>query len=220
MWCEWGYHRLPTGVAFLAFETWSLSAEAVLGDVERAVSGDHRGSALNIGPRRLRVRGDRRLYWTRDPEVKVNSWGSPRSRIQVLPVLCAVLCVGYGCGKSGPTSPSSPTANGLSGRWTGIGSDSSGAGTLTLVLQQQGDSVTGTVSAGGSQGTSGGTFQGTVNGSTLAFTIGLAAPTNGGCATSVSGNGTISTTQIQGTYAGSSTCFGTINDGTLSLERR
>src|SRR4051812_24192105 len=58
-----------------------------------------------------------------------------------------VLTTAYGCGSPGsptPVPPSTLTLN-ISGNWAGTGADSSGGGQVTLSLNQNGTSVTGTM---------------------------------------------------------------------------
>jgi hypothetical protein len=154
-------------------------------------------------------------------------------RLVVLAVAALTVSV-VGCTsgttESNPGTPSTDPLN-LAGTWTGSASDSSGGGTMTWTLQQNGGSLSGTVTAnatdpGGLPVTGRGTVTGAVSGS--AFTFALTIP-NGGfdgaftaCTTSTSGTGTATSITLTGTYSGTTTCNAnqTIATGQFTLNKQ
>jgi hypothetical protein len=130
-----------------------------------------------------------------------------------------------GCGGDSPApSPSPPS--GLGGTWTGAVSDSSGPGQMSWMLSESGGTISGAVtitdavSGYGGQGT----ISGTVEASAINFTITIAAggfdaPFNT-CSAQITGSATLDGSTITGTYSGSNSCNGTVNEGQLSLTRQ
>ncbi len=122
-----------------------------------------------------------------------------------------------------PTKPSTatptPTTVNATGTWSGpYNSSAFGAQSVTLILQQNGTSLTGTYSS-----TTGalGSISGTVSGNTANVTITI---TTQGCSGSVDGTGIIDVPQAGSAtmnfqYSGSSTCGGQEN-GTGNLTRK
>jgi hypothetical protein len=154
-------------------------------------------------------------------------------RVPALVVLALTFLIGActsGTTESSPGAPSSDALN-LAGSWSGAASDTTGAGTMTWVLQQNGGSLSGTVTATASDPTGQtvtghGTLTGAVSGS--AFTFAATVPPGGfdgsyaSCTTSISGTGTATASALTGTYSGSSTCNvnQTIATGTFTLNKQ
>ena len=97
---------------------------------------------------------------------------------------------------------------------------------MTWQLTQSGTSISGTMSMTdtSTKVTGRGTVSGTVSGSSLQFTVsvlagGFDSPYNT-CSASVSGNATISSASVTGTYGGSSSCSGAITSGQLTLNKQ
>jgi hypothetical protein len=99
---------------------------------------------------------------------------------------------------------------------------------MSWQITQNGNSFSGPMTANdSSQGVTGrGTVSGTVSGSSLQFS--MTVPVGGfdgaytGCTSTVSGNGTVSSSSINGTYAGTTTCppGNAISGGTLALNKQ
>jgi hypothetical protein len=96
---------------------------------------------------------------------------------------------------------------------------------MTWQLTQSGGTINGTVTmTDTATGLSGrGSISGTLSGSTLRFTLnipagGFDAP-YGACTSEVSGDAQVSGTTMTGSYAGSSSCAGTIASGQLTLNK-
>jgi hypothetical protein len=117
------------------------------------------------------------------------------------------------------------TALDLTGNWAGSATDTTGFGDVRWHLEHTGGTVTGQMDlVDRGAGIAGhGRVDGTVVQQRLQFTLVIAA---GGfdapwdrCETTVHGEATVGATSISGTYAGSSTCGGTIYGGQLVLRR-
>ena len=115
----------------------------------------------------------------------------------------------------------------LTGTWSGPANDSSGPGQMTWQVTRSGTSISGDDVHDrhtSTKVTGRGTVSGTVSGSSLQFTVSVLA---GGfdspystCSASVSGNATISSASVTGTYDGSSSCSGAIASGQLTLNKQ
>jgi hypothetical protein len=133
---------------------------------------------------------------------------------------------------STPAPPTRPTTAGLSGTWSGTGSDSFSAERVLWVLAQSDSTITGNVELAPVDPTDGscaschklrkGTVTGTFDGSTL--TIRMIFPTGGDvptpiCATELTATGSVTGDQLTGTYTGTDTCEGFYANGQLALTR-
>lgn len=114
----------------------------------------------------------------------------------------------------------------LTGTWSGNASDSSGPATMKWVLTQIGTDVLGTMTASTPSGAIvfNGAFGGTVLG--LSFTFNIDIPRGGIpalplCSATVTGSSSsVTTTLIQGIYAGSNSCTGSFSNGTFTLVKQ
>jgi hypothetical protein len=158
----------------------------------------------------------------------------------VLVFLAAVaMTCAFGC-REAPTAPGiglmPPPAQstGLSGTWTGTGSDNQGEETVSLTMTQAGANVSGTVvtravnPADGSCGSCHkdkiGTFTGTISGTDLSLNLTFpsgsdAAPTPI-CSVAMTIAASISSKdRITGAYTGADSCEGPFTGGTVSIAR-
>ena len=143
-------------------------------------------------------------------------------------IVSSLACSGGSSGSS-PTQPSSTSPSSVTGTWTGTADDSSGPGQMTWQITQSGSSFSGTLTltlrtATNTTVTARGTASGTVSGASIQFSMAVLA---GGfdspfesCAVNVSGSGSVTSTAITGTYAGSSSCGGGISSGQLTLNKQ
>ena len=136
-------------------------------------------------------------------------------------LLGGFLLLAWGCSSSVSPTPSLD----LTGTFVGSASDSTGSATLTLVLAQSGNSISGTAAGVSSQGLqSRGTVSGTLAGTTLTFT--LTVPVGGystplqTCSATVQGSAQVSASAIEGTYSGTHTCLGPVSNGQFALRRQ
>ncbi len=139
---------------------------------------------------------------------------------------------------SSPTTPTTPTTVSFAGTWVGTATDSSGSmmgsglgnsATMTMVVAQNGNQVTGTMSFAGLMMTPSQampTMSGTVSGTTMTFTMTMPAtsmptPFNA-CSASANGTMTLNTagTSMTGTYSGSSSCIGGFSNGQITMTRQ
>jgi len=154
-------------------------------------------------------------------------------RFPALVVLALTVLIGACTSGTTESSPGAPTTDplNLAGTWNGAASDTTGAGTMTWSIQQNGASLTGTVTAtatdpNGQTVIGRGTLTGAVSGS--AFTFAATVPPGGfdgsyaGCTTSFSGSGTATSSTLIGTYTGNSTCNvnQTIATGNFTLNKQ
>ena len=100
----------------------------------------------------------------------------------------------------------------MSGQWSGPESDSAGTGTITLYLQQDGGTVTGTGTVAEDKVRTG-LFAGTLSASTLSFNFNY----GGNCVRMLSGTMSSTGDSMSGTFSGSDSCGGTITNGQISL---
>ena len=122
-------------------------------------------------------------------------------------LLLLTTLVSCGGGGGGDSTPPPPVSVNATGTWHGsYNSTVSGAQTMTLNIQQNGDALTGTYSS--STGATG-SISGSVSGSTASGIITVTTP---GCAGNFDGTGIIDTQTNPNTmsfqYNGSSTCGG------------
>ncbi|MFN7984993.1 MAG: hypothetical protein U0Q11_24380 [Vicinamibacterales bacterium] len=132
-----------------------------------------------------------------------------------------------------PTPTSEPSSTGITGRWTGTGSDSFSPELVTLVVNQSGSAITGTAELNAVNPTDGscgschkvkrGSFSGTVTGDAVTLTISFPA---GGdvptpiCATEFNASGTLAGGRLTATYAGTDTCEGIYANGRIDLTQQ
>jgi hypothetical protein len=149
-----------------------------------------------------------------------------RARATVLAFVAVGACTGADGGTGGPTPPSPSTATvTLDGTWTGPASDSSGSGAMSWQLSQTGASFSGPMTmVDTATGVTGrGSVSGTASGSSIRFSISIPA---GGfdspfdsCSANVSGEGQATSSAITGTYAGSSSCSGSLTSGQFTVNK-
>lgn len=128
-----------------------------------------------------------------------------------------------GCSHA-PTAPGAAPVD-VTGTWAGSAADTTGFGEFLWAVTQTGGTFAGRVDV--TDRSAGITGRGSVHGSvldgTLQFTITI--PSGGfdqpfeACSTTVSGEATISSSSLSGTYAGSSSCSGKIYAGQFVLRR-
>jgi hypothetical protein len=121
----------------------------------------------------------------------------------------------------------------LTGTWSGTGTDSQGATSVTWTLTQSGDSVSGTVrtqavdpndgSCNSCHRNKSGTVTGTITGTSVSEGLFFAAGADGDptpiCSQTLDGSASRSNDgRIVGTYSGADTCEGQLANGTLSLD--
>jgi hypothetical protein len=132
-----------------------------------------------------------------------------------------------------PVSPPSvPAPAGLSGTWTGTGSDSFSPELVTLVLTQSGTALSGTAEINAVDPTDGtcgschkvkrGTLTGTLSAGTV--TISIKFPAGGDvpapiCDADFNATATLADRRMTGTYTGTDTCEGVYSDGVIELAR-
>lgn len=128
-----------------------------------------------------------------------------------------------GCSRA-PTAPGTVAID-VTGTWAGSASDNTGFGEFLWQVTQSGGTFTGRIDiTDRSTGTGGqGTVQGSVLDGALQFTIsvpsgGFAAPFDT-CSTTVTGEATVASSSLSGTYAGASSCSGKIYAGQFVLRR-
>ena len=142
-------------------------------------------------------------------------------------IVASLACRG---GSSTPTQPSGASSSNVTGTWSGSASDSSGPGQMTWQITQSGSSFSGPLTMTMTTAdtlmvvTARGTVSGTLSGASIQFSIAVLA---GGfdspfsaCTANVSGSGSTSSTEITGTYTGSSSCGGAITSGQLALNKQ
>jgi hypothetical protein len=154
-------------------------------------------------------------------------------------VFAAVLLASFAaaCGGNASMSPSAASTS-VAGVWAGSGSDSSSSmgansmmgqadmGTMTWQLTQNGSTVSGPMSFGGSgmQGRMPGAFLGTMSGDDMTFTMDMPTSTmmSSGCASRATGTAHVNRTTMTmtGTYSGSNSCSGAFTSGQMSMNRR
>jgi len=167
-----------------------------------------------------------------------------QNRITVMKTLLAValLLSLAACGSS-PTAPvvaapvvitpAVPSAANLTGTWTGTGTDAQGAETFKWTVIQDGDRLTGSAvldSANPTDGSCGschkqkqGTLTGTLSNGALELTLDF--PEGGSDITPLCGitmhatSTDIAAGRITASYTGTTTCEGSITDGTLTVAR-
>jgi hypothetical protein len=133
---------------------------------------------------------------------------------------------------STPAPPPQPTTTGLSGTWSGSGSDSFSAERVTWILAQSDSTITGSVELAPVDPADGscaschklrrGTVAGTLDGSAL--TLRMNFPQGGDvptpiCATDLTAHAVVAGDQLTGTYTGTDTCEGFYANGQLALTR-
>ena len=144
-------------------------------------------------------------------------------------LLVAVFVVLSACGggSSNPGGPSpSPSLN-VAGTWTGPGSDSSGPGTFTWILNQNGNNVSGTARVSTQLGTvtGNGTISGTIVSGSMNWTIniprgGITAPYQN-CTDIATGTTTsLTSSRMVLSYAGTNSCTGNYVNGTETLTKQ
>ncbi len=140
------------------------------------------------------------------------------------------------CGGS-DSSPAAPAPLVLSGAWTGTSLDPQGSATMTLMLTQIGNAVSGSAvmkaindptvprnECAACHKNKPGTVSGTLSGATLALTMffpdGDKDDVTPACSFSIDGKALSATaSSITGTYAGGDSCEGAFADGALRLSR-
>ncbi len=163
--------------------------------------------------------------------------------MKVLPLALLAALLASACGgSSSPAAPSAPPSTGnvssMTGSWTGTSADSTGPEKMSWTVNQDGSTMTGTMSlADTGRGMMGnGTMRGTVNGGTVSFHMDV--PDGGfsgmmsSCSMSVDGQATLSSDghTMTGTYSGSMSgmmsggmmgrpCGGTMSNGHFTLTR-
>jgi hypothetical protein len=131
------------------------------------------------------------------------------------------------------TTPAAPSAANLTGTWTGTGIDAQGAETFKWTVTQEGDRLTGSAvldSANPNDGSCGschkqkhGTLAGTLSNGALALTLDF--PEGGSDITPLCGitmhatASDIAAGRITASYTGTTTCEGSITDGTFTVTR-
>jgi hypothetical protein len=142
-------------------------------------------------------------------------------------------------GNNSVSNPATPTpVASFAGTWVGTATDSTGSmmgsglgnlATMTWVLAQSGNQVTGTISFAGLTQTpsqAAPTVSGAVSGNTMTFTATMPAssmpPPNLACSASANGTLTMNTprTSMAGTYSGTSSCLGGFANGQITLRRQ
>ena len=110
-----------------------------------------------------------------------------------------------------------PTAD-VSGSWTGPGSDNSGPGSLTFVLSQDGNQVTGTftATAAGTGISIYGSITGTVKNSEF---TGSVSGSYSSCTVSATFSASVSGVGMTGMYHGNNSCTGPVTNGSFNLTR-
>ncbi len=168
-----------------------------------------------------------------------------RVRTKFTSVMIVALLAAAGCGGTSapmsmnPVGPgrSSPPVASVTGTWMGTASDSTGtmmgAGMsasmmsgMTWQITQTGNTFTAVGQFAGNTSHMGGaamTLTGTINGTTVTFTMTMPGGMMSGTCTAVA-TGTLDInalmTQMHGTYAGSNSCMGPFDHGTMSLVRQ
>ena len=148
-------------------------------------------------------------------------------RLSVLAIVVAGFAT-VACGGT-TTSPTSPSAQTMSGSWVGRTSDSSGsmmgAGLTSAqwAVMQSGTSFSGTMQFPGYMMGGTMTVTGTVNGRTGTFTMTMPVGSMmmAGCTATASGTFDMDDmmTQMQGTYSGTNSCTGAFDHGQMSMHR-
>ena len=140
-------------------------------------------------------------------------------------VLLLLPACGGGGGGGGGGTTTAPGLN-LTGTWSGSAQDSSGPGSVTWRITQNGNSVSGTLRfTDSSSGISGrGTVTGTLAGSRLSFVMeipvgGFGSPFKSCSFKTDSGSAQATTSRIQGTYSGTNSCTGPVRNGSIDLSR-
>jgi hypothetical protein len=159
---------------------------------------------------------------------------SPFRTLGMLRVATLVaLAAAVGCAKGGDpggTTPTPTTPANIAGTWSGAASDSSGTGTMSWTVTQNGSTISGPLAIIATDvNVSGvGTLSGTVTGNTISFTLtippgGFGAPF-ASCSSTSSGTATVSGATISGSYtgtvSGASSCSGAITAGQLNLNKQ
>jgi hypothetical protein len=145
-------------------------------------------------------------------------------------VLAVIALAGCSKGDSGGTTPSPATPANIAGTWSGSASDSSGTGTMTWVITQNGAAISGTLAivATDVNVAGAGTISGSVDGTSITFTLtipagGFGAP-YASCTSTSSGTATVAGSAISGSYtgnvSGATNCSGAITAGQLNLNKQ
>jgi hypothetical protein len=132
-----------------------------------------------------------------------------------------------------PATPATTPRTGLTGTWSGSGSDSFSAERVTWVLAQSDANVTGTAAFAPVDPLDGscaschklrkGTLSGSFEGATLTLRMSFPADGDGPtpiCVTELSGSAAIVGNQLTGTYSGTDTCEGVYANGQLTLAKQ
>ena len=106
-----------------------------------------------------------------------------------------------------------PGAIGIAGTWSGPASDDTGPGTLSMMLSQNGTSITGTANGSGAPGT----VSGILSGSTF---TGIMTLSHLGCGITVNFTSQVVGTSMSGTYTGNNACTGPFNNGVFNLTKQ
>ena len=123
---------------------------------------------------------------------------------------CLGLIILAGCGDD-TTEPSAPVD--VTGKWNSTGTDANGSGfTFILTLTQSGTTVTGT---GQILNVATGTISGTVSGNKLTFQFTLPAS----CTGTLNGTATLSGSQLNGSFGGTTQCMGTVQASFLGVRQ-
>ena len=124
--------------------------------------------------------------------------------------------------QSTPVTTTQAPSSSLDGTYDGPGTDSTGPGTVTWGLTQTGNRITGAATSTDPSGISGqGTLSGTLAGSTLMFTMDFPPAGNPyGCSARLSGIAEVTGAEIRGSYAGTSSCQGTVSNGQFTLRKK
>ncbi len=140
--------------------------------------------------------------------------------LKVVPAILLTLAVVMvsACGGDGDQIVNGPALD-LTGVWIGRGTDSSGPGTMTLDLDQSGNSVSGTFTAvdDATGAEIRGTISGTINGNSFQGQI---SASFGGCSIEVGFTATVSGDSMSATYSGNNSCTGPVTDGQFNLTRQ
>jgi hypothetical protein len=111
----------------------------------------------------------------------------------------------------------------LTGTWKGTGTDSLGSTQFTLTLTQAATAVSGSTTFTTGNATGNGSFTGTVNpsGTNLSFTIAVTASIGTQtCTINYSGIGQLNGNVLTGTYGGTDSCVGNVNNGQFAVTKQ
>lgn len=155
-------------------------------------------------------------------------------------IAAATACGSSPAMPSSPSQPSVPPAAapappvaGLSGAWTGTGTDPQGAERMSWSVTQNGSALSGTADLAPMNAADGscaschklkaGTIDGTVSGSAL--TLRIVFPSGGDgvptpmCTITFDASATVDASRINATYSGDDTCEGPFTGGTFVMSR-